>query len=149
MAFNTGIHNRYCPPPLWVVEGLATLFEAVGIHDARGYMNQSDRVNRERLRDYRRMLSKKHDGRLPRELTASDRLFRSSTMAAYAEAWALTFYLMETQSGRFAEYLAKTASHEPFSDYSAAERVSDFTSVFGTNWRLLDAQFGRFMQKVK
>jgi hypothetical protein len=149
MAFNTGIHNRYCPPPLWVAEGLATLFEAAGIHNARGFMNQSDRVNQGRLRDYRAMLSKIHDGRLPKELIARDRLFRTSTMAAYAEAWALTFYLTETQPSQFARYLAKTASHEPFSDYSASERVADFTSVFGPDWRLFDAQFGRFMQKVK
>ncbi|NLF08875.1 MAG: DUF1570 domain-containing protein, partial [Pirellulaceae bacterium] len=32
IAFNTGVHNRYSPPPTWAVEGLALLFEAPGIH---------------------------------------------------------------------------------------------------------------------
>jgi len=30
-AFNTGVHNRYCLPPTWLVEGLATVFEAPGV----------------------------------------------------------------------------------------------------------------------
>ena len=28
-AFNTGEHSRYTPPPLWLAEGLATMFEAL------------------------------------------------------------------------------------------------------------------------
>ena len=149
LAFNTGIHNRFCPPPLWVIEGLATLFEAPGVHDSRSTSRPGDRVNRERLSDYKAMLSDKHNGRLPGELTASDRLFRSSPMAAYAEAWALAYYLVETHPRQFARYLALTASHPPFMPYSAKERLDDFTSVFGSNWRQFDAQFGRFMEKVK
>ena len=33
MAFNTGVHSRFCPPPTWLAEGLAMLFEAPGVHD--------------------------------------------------------------------------------------------------------------------
>ncbi len=149
MAFNTGIHNRYCPPPLWVIEGLATLFEAPGVHDSRSSTQQGARVNRDRLRDYLAMISGKHDGRLPAELTARDRFFRTSPLAAYAEAWAMTFYLVETQPRKFARYLALTASHAPFAPYSASGRLRDFTSVFGNDWRLFDSQFGRFMDTVK
>ena len=149
IAFNTGIHSRYCPPPLWVAEGLATLFEAPGVHNSQSTHQRDDRVNRDRLRDYKTMISSKHDGRLPAELTSSDRLFQSSPLAAYAEAWALTFYLVETQPRQFAQYLALSASHPPFTDYSAKQRLEDFTSVFGNNWRQFDAQFGRFMDKVK
>jgi hypothetical protein len=149
LAFNTGIHNRYCPPPVWVVEGLATLFEAPGVHDWQSHHSQSDRINRERLAGYRAMAGNRHDGRLPAELTAEDRLFRSSPAAAYAEAWAMTFCLMETQPRQFARYLAISASHRPFSDYKARERLGDFTTVFGGDWRLFDAQFGRFMDNLK
>jgi len=149
MAFNTGIHNRYCPPPLWVIEGLATLFEAVGVHDARGHGRQSDRVNQDRLRVYRETVAAKHDGSLPVELTASDRFFDVSPVAAYAKAWAMTFYLVETQPDRFARYLALTASHPPFTRRSPEQRLADFTSVFGDNWRLFDAQLGRFIETVK
>ena len=33
-AFNTGIHNRFSPPPRWVAEGLGTLFEARGVNNS-------------------------------------------------------------------------------------------------------------------
>ena len=49
-AFNTGIHSRYAPPPLWLAEGLAMLFEAPGVFDSHAYPGFSDRVNRGRLR---------------------------------------------------------------------------------------------------
>ncbi|MBN1590921.1 MAG: DUF1570 domain-containing protein [Pirellulales bacterium] len=149
MAFNTGVQSRYCPPPLWVVEGLATLFEAVGIHDSQSHQQQDDRINRERFHDYRAMIADRHDGRLPAELTATDRFFDVAPMAAYAEAWAMTFYLVETQPRKFARYLAIMASRPPFVPYTAKERLADFTSIFGSNWRLFDAQFGRYMDKVE
>ncbi|MBN2218294.1 MAG: DUF1570 domain-containing protein [Pirellulales bacterium] len=149
MAFNTGIHSRWSPPPTWVAEGLATLFEAPGFHDAQSSTSQADRINRERLRDYHARIGEKHDGRLPADLTASDRLFQIAPTAAYAEAWALAFYLVETQPRQFARYLALTASHPPFRPYSAQQRVDDFKAVFGDDWRQFDAQFGRFMDQVK
>ena len=36
-AFNTGVHSRYTPPPVWVAEGLATMFEARGVYNSRQY----------------------------------------------------------------------------------------------------------------
>ena len=48
-AFNSGLHNRYCPPPLWLAEGLATMFEAPGVYNAHDYPQLSDRINRERF----------------------------------------------------------------------------------------------------
>jgi len=149
MAFNTGIQSRWCPPPLWVIEGLATLFEAPGVYDSHSTTDRPARVNRDRLRDYRAVLADKHDGRLPADLVASDRAFRVVTAAAYAEAWAMTFYLVETQPRAFARYLTLAASRPAFSDYSAKERLDDFTSVFGSDWRQFDAQFGRFMSEVR
>lgn len=148
IAFNTGIHSRWSPPPLWVIEGLATLFEAPGVHGEKSSMQRIDRVNRERLQDYRAAIAGRHNGRLPAALVASDQFFETSPAAAYAEAWALTFYLVETQPRLFARYLKLTASHPPFADYTARQRVEDFTSVFGDNWELFDAKFGRFMEEI-
>jgi len=34
-AFNTGLHNRFAQPPLWVAEGLGTHFESPGVWNAR------------------------------------------------------------------------------------------------------------------
>lgn len=82
-------------------------------------------------------------------IVASDDLFHLSPGAAYAEAWAFTFYLAENEPRKYAQYLTLTASRPPFSEYSATQRTADFTSVFGSNWRMLESQFLRFMKSVK
>ncbi|MDZ7616609.1 MAG: DUF1570 domain-containing protein [Patescibacteria group bacterium] len=143
-AFNTGIHSRYAPPPLWVVEGLATLFEAPGVYDARHRTTRADRINQGRLDDFRQAVRPRHTPDLITAIVAEDTLFRTHPGIAYAEAWALTFYLIETQPANYARYVALTAARPPFTDYTAADRVADFTSVFGENWAMLEAQLLRF-----
>lgn len=148
-AFNTGIHSRFAPAPVWVAEGLATMFEAPGVHDSRFSTRRSDRVNQGRLRQFKQLVAAEHRPELLAELIASDGLFRTRPAAAYAEAWALTFYLAETQPRRYADYLARTAHRPPFESYTTQERTADFTAVFGKDWRMLEARFLRFMEEVK
>jgi hypothetical protein len=147
-AFNTGIHCRYAPPPLWLAEGLATMFEADGVHNSQDYPEQSRRINRERLNDFRR-LSSRHRPELLMALVSSDALFRSSPDAAYAEAWALTFYFMENESQKFGKYLGLTGRRAPFTVSSAEERQRDFVAAFGSDWRMLEARLLRFMAGLK
>ncbi len=144
VAFNTGINSRYSPPPLWVAEGLATLFEAPGMYDSTNNRSREDRINGLRFADFKK-IPRSRDGELPTALVASDGLFHSRPGMAYAQAWAMTFYLVETQPRKFARYLKKTADHRPFTKCTTAQRVADFTSVFGKDWRMFDAQFVRFM----
>ncbi len=147
-AFNTGVHSRWAPPPLWVAEGLATMFEAPGVYDSRHWTQRSDRVNRGRLEAFRRRVEPNHRLESLRAMIASDRRFRVAPAAAYAEAWALSFYLVETQPSKYARYLALTAAREPFTKATAAERTAEFESVFGTDWRMFQAHFLRFMATV-
>jgi hypothetical protein len=147
-AFNTGIHSRFAPPPQWVAEGLGTLFEARGIWDARGGARPSERVNRGRLEQFRASLTKHKSDTLV-QLISSDKLFKSDIDMAYAEAWALTFYLSQTQPSKYAAYLARTARRPDFQNYNSAQRLADFTAVFGENLRLLDAQFLQYMRDVQ
>jgi hypothetical protein len=144
-AFNTALHSRYTPVPLWVAEGLATMFEAPGVYDSGRYSKRSDRVNRGRFDDFRRVAVPHHRPELLADLVATDRIFRVQPTVAYAEAWALTFFLVETQPRKYADYLARTARRPSFEDYTAAERTADFTAVFGGDWRMLEAQFLRFL----
>jgi hypothetical protein len=148
-AFNTGIHSRYTPPPLWVAEGLATMFEARGVYNCRAYTRKSDRINRGRLQDFKRAVAPKHQPEMLTSIVASDKPFRVNAAAAYAEAWALSFYLVETQPRKYTKYLALTAERPPFTRYTADQRMADFTSVFGENWQMLEAQLLRFMRKLK
>jgi hypothetical protein len=148
-AFNTGVHSRYAPPPLWVAEGLATMFEARGVYDSRHFTGRGDRVNRRRLRAFAALVRPKHRPTTLEAMIASDRLFRTEPAAAYAEAWALSFYLSETRPREYARYLALTAENPPFTKCTAEQRTADFESVFGSDWRMLDARFLRFMATVE
>ena len=148
-AFNAGVHSRYTPPPLWVAEGLATMFEARGVYDSRHYTQRSDRINRERLRAFKSRVEPNHRPGSLEAMIASDRRFRSDPAAAYAEAWALSFYLVETEPRKYARYLSLTAAHPSFTEYTPEKRTSDFRSVFGSDWRMLQARFVRFMAGVE
>jgi len=148
-AFNTGVHSRYCPPPKWLAEGLAMLFEAPGVYDSRNNTRPADRVNRDRLKAFRQGIVPHHRPELLAAIVASDDLFRTSPGAAYAESWALSFFLVETAPHKYVDYLKRTALHSPFADYAAAERTADFAAVFGTDWRMLEARFLRFMEGVR
>ncbi|OHB83485.1 MAG: hypothetical protein A2V98_05185 [Planctomycetes bacterium RBG_16_64_12] len=148
-AFNTGIHSRFTAPPLWVAEGLATMFEAPGVYNSRAFPRQADRINQEQLRQFQELAVPGHGPERLAELIASDRPFRTRPSAAYATAWALTFYLVETQPGRYADYLALTAGRPPLETYTADERTADFAAVFGEDWQMLEARFLRFMEGVK
>ncbi len=148
-AFNTGEHSRYAPPPIWLTEGLAMTFEAPGVYDAHDYPQLLERVNRGRLHDFRLLVENHHRPEVMASMIASDQLFKINPMAAYAEAWALSFFLVETEPRKYAQYLHITASRPPFSEYSSTQRTADFTSVFGANWRMLESQFLHFMKGLE
>jgi hypothetical protein len=148
-AFNTGIHSRFAMAPVWVAEGLATMFEAPGVYDSRYFTRRNDRINRGRLDQFNELVVPRHQPELLAALVASDRLFRSHPSVAYATAWAFTFYLMEKDRGKYANYLARTAARPPFQPYTAGERTADFTAVFGDDWPMLEARLLRFIAGLK
>jgi hypothetical protein len=148
-AFNTGVHNRFAQPSRWIVEGLGTMFEARGVWDSSKYKAQSDRINRYRFESFQRYAKTTRKTGAMADIVSSDRIFNANPEAAYAEAWALTFFLSETDPRRYLEYLKKTATVPNFTQRRSPERLSDFTSVFGTNLKLVEAKMLRFMQELK
>jgi hypothetical protein len=76
-------------------------------------------------------------------------MFASDPIGAYAEAWALSFFLMETSPKKYIELLSKTAERPTFSDYPGPDRLQDFTDVFGPDLAMLDARMQRFMAALK
>ena len=144
-AFNTGLHSRHAPPPLWVAEGLATLFEAPGIADPQRNLGPADRVNRERLDCFRTQLLPRHRPKFLADIVASDQLFRALPAMAYAESWALTHYLLETQPRKYTDFLTR-AARTTAANQDEATRLREFQAVFGADWNMLDAQFRRFYE---
>jgi hypothetical protein len=143
-AYNTSIHNRFGDTPVWLAEGLATMFETPGVWDSRRHTKLSDRVSRYWLKRFRA-----YDGRSRRSwlptLIASNAVFETAPDAAYARSWALTFYLTEKQSRQYGEYLRRTTRHPAGDLYTSRERLADFTSVFGNNWTMLETRVSRFI----
>lgn len=146
-AFNVGVHRRFAEQPRWLVEGLAMMFEARGVWDARSTYTRNDRINEQRLSDFRYYLKSRPDNVLT-NLVASDQLFRTNAAFAYAEAWTLSFFLCETRPQQYSQYLARVAARKAFSAYSAKARLADFMAVFGKDLELLDAQLRRFVEKL-
>jgi hypothetical protein len=151
IAYNTGLHSRVGWDPDWVVEGLATVFEADGIRDrikARG-SNAMQRINRERFVYFKQLVAGR---RRPQRLAAflsSDAMYRAAPLDAYAQGWALTFFLIETRPQQYARYLKKVAARESLQDYTAEERLADFQSVFGKDVERLDAEFLRYFDRLE
>ena len=57
--------------------------------------------------------------------------------------------MCETQPRLYAAYLAKTAERPLFSDYPAAERMADFQDIFGSEMKMFETKFLRYMEEVK
>jgi len=123
------------------------MFESRGVWDARSTYTRKDRINKDRLNDFRRGLEARSSNQIKR-LVASDQLFRTSARTAYADAWTLTFFLSETRPMQYSNYLARVAARKAFSKYSARARVADFAKAFGSDLEMLDVQLQRFVEEM-
>lgn len=144
-AFNTGIHRRFGATPRWLVEGLATMFEARGVWDSGHHPHQRDRIHTAHLAAYRRLVAEGlQTGSLAR-LIVNDRWFDAEPANAYSLAWALSFYLVETRPRQYSQLLRITAARQAFTAYPDGDRLADFAAAFGTDLRLLEQQFLKYM----
>jgi hypothetical protein len=145
MAFNTGMHQRLAPVPLWVSEGIATCFETPDLTNARGWKGIGG-VNTARLD---RFLQGFRPGCL-REIVAGDEPFRRAAdgLDAYARAWALTHFLMKTKRDAFAGFLRTIAAKRPCGDDSPERRLEEFTAAFGATPDALEPEIQRMMARL-
>ena len=148
-AYNTGVHGRFGDNPRWIVEGLGTMFEARGVWQSRANPGQSDRINGDRLRSFRAYTASRRPADAIARLVSSDRAFAADPDGAYAEAWALSFFLIESEPKKYQQLLAKTAALPAFADYPAPQRLKDFTDIYGSDLKMLDARMQRFIAGLK
>jgi hypothetical protein len=146
-AYNVGVHTRFAEQPRWAVEGLAMMFEGRGVWDGAANRTRTDRINRYRLDSFRQQPADRPSDWLVK-LVASDTPFETDALAAYADAWTLTFYLCETRPQAYSAYLARVAAREPFSEYAALERVANFQASFGADLNLLESQLKRWVSEL-
>ncbi len=148
VAFNTGLHSRIGQTPKWVIEGLATMFEAPGIRDSQKNTSPKSRINRGRFVWFGNYMQSRRKPHSLVDFVATDDLYSSATLDAYSEGWALTFYLAETRHASYGRYLKSIVQRNPLKPYTAAERVADFRRAFGDT-KTLEADYLRFFEKLK
>ena len=148
-AFNCGLHRRHGGSPYWIVEGLGTMFEARGINSSAKYPHMSDRINKMQLEAFTRYRDAGRQSGNWARLVMSDVFFNVAPLDAYAESWAFSFFLSETRPKQYAKIIELTAAKPAYHDYTAAERWSDFASVFGDDVRRLESQFIDFVDSLR
>jgi hypothetical protein len=148
IAFNCGLQQRYADIPLWLCEGMAVYFEAPDLASTRGWRGIG-RVNYPRLETFRKNLPNWQTGTLESMLRDSKR-FRDPQTAvdAYADAWALNYYLIKYEPKAYTEYLKQLAEKRPLVDDTPEERLAEFREHFG-ELKKLEQEFLKTMSRVK
>jgi hypothetical protein len=149
IAFNSGMQTRFADIPLWVSEGLAVYFETPDLASAKGWRNIGA-VNTSRLARFREYLPARPATSL-KSLISDDKRMRDPKMAldAYAEAWALNYYLIRHHPKQYMAYLQSLSEKGQLRWDDPQTRVKEFQAAFGDNLGQLDADFLRQMQKVR
>ena len=148
VAYNTGLHTRIGPTPRWVVEGLATVFEAPGVRNRRGGRGAKSRINPGRFDGFRRYVAAGRKRGSLRQFIAADTGITRNIHNFYAEAWALSYFLLETRSRNYSKFLRIVSGRDPRKPYPARDRTADFQQAFGTNIDRLERDFLRFMNRL-
>jgi hypothetical protein len=148
IAFNCGLQTRYADIPLWQCEGMAVYFEAPDLTSTRGWRGIG-RVNYPRLDRFQRNLPNWNDKTLERLISGDDRLRDPQTAVdAYADAWALNYYLIRFKSREYADYLKALSEKLPLIHDEAETRTEEFREHFG-DLKRLEQDFLKQMSRVK
>lgn len=148
IAFNCGLQNRLSDIPLWLCEGMAVYFEAPDLSSSRGWRGIG-RVNYPRLATFRRNLPNWRRDSLV-SLVADNQRFRnpSTAVAAYADAWALNYFLIKYRPKQYADYLKMLAEKPPLAEEDPDTRLAEFKQHFG-DLRALEREFLNKMSRVE
>jgi hypothetical protein len=148
LAFNSGLQDRFADIPVWLSEGIAIFFETPDLGSSKGWRSVGE-VNRVRLAQFQEYLRRRPADSL-RTLISTDRRFQDTATAgsAYAEAWALCYYLIRQQPRQFVQYLKTLREKRPLAAVTPEQRLSEFQEAFGTDLEQLDRDFLRQMAKV-
>jgi hypothetical protein len=149
LAFNSGLQTRLADNPMWVSEGIALYFETPDLRSAKGWRGIG-LVHPVHLSRFRQGLENRPAGALAALLT-DDAPFRDprSAAEAYAEAWALNYYLLRSRRAEYVRYLRELAEQPPLVELPAERRLAQFRRIFGDDLDQVDQEFTRFMDRVR
>ncbi|REJ94202.1 MAG: DUF1570 domain-containing protein [Planctomycetota bacterium] len=147
IAFNCGMHTRYADNPMWLLEGIAMYCETPDLRSGSGW-KAIGKLNLPRLNRFRRFseASRRDDSLL--SLIVNEDRFRDpeSVADAYAESWALTYFLIRNRREEMVAYLKALSSKPRLRWDSAEDRRQEFVDAFG-NVSDLEEDFVRFIRR--
>jgi hypothetical protein len=142
ISFNCGLQTRYADNPLWLSEGLAMYFETPDLSSDKGWRTLGG-VNRVRLADLRRYLPSRPADSLS-TLLSEDK----QTIDAYAESWALTYFLIKKRDKQFVQYLKAISGKGRLIWDKPGQRLEEFQKAFGDLGKL-DKEFVRDVGRLR
>ncbi len=131
LMFNCGMQQRLADTPLWLNEGLAMFFETPDLESRSGWRGMG-KVNPLRLQQFRDSLRTRADDSLT-TLIQDDKRFRdpAQSVEAYAEAWALAYFLLDRKQKDFVRYLEELSKMKPLDQKHPEQRLEVFEKHFG------------------
>ena len=148
-AFNVGVHKRYGFTPLWVLEGLACMFEAKGVYNSMYYSDLKDRINKSRCLTLQYYYKKKRAQGKLLKFIGDDDLFDTDQSLAYSYSWGLTMFLAEKYPTEFFNFLRNDAKRGEFQEFNRKQRIQAFVKIFGEDIKGMEKRMERFIMKLK
>jgi hypothetical protein len=148
IAFNCGLHTRLSDCPVWFSEGIAVYFETPDLRSEKGWKGVGA-VNRARQERFMNYLTRRPADSLE-TLISDDRRFRdvNQSLDAYAEAWALTNFLLNKHPKQYVDYLRMLSAKQPLLHDSPQTRLDEFQKAFG-EIKKLDVELLRYTARVR
>lgn len=149
LCYNCEMQQRYADNPMWVSEGLATYFEAPDRRNPRKWRGIG-RVNQVNLARWKKYLPNRPSESLA-TLLSDDMRYRSSATAeaAYAEGWALSYFLIKTKRKQYVAYLRTLSQGKLASERTKHERIEMFEKAFGMPLADLDQALVAYMRRLR
>jgi hypothetical protein len=148
LAYNCGFHQRFSDNPLWLAEGMGMFFEAPNRNAAA--WNKIGEINKPRLALFRERHFTQNERVNIHILIQDDELLRNknTALAAYADSWALTYFLIKTHREQFFDYLKILAKKAALAQDGPDQRLADFKAAFGDDIDQLEEEFVRYMRTL-
>ncbi|MBX3444634.1 MAG: DUF1570 domain-containing protein [Planctomyces sp.] len=154
LAFNSGLQTRYADNPMWLSEGLAMHCETpdLGPRGGRGWTGIGA-VSAYRLRQFRDPARQRRATSKTwlTSLVQSEDRFRDpdEALAAYAESWVLTHFLIERRREAYVEYLRAIGQKPRLAFDSPEERLAEFRAAFGDDLDSLQTEVERHAMRLR
>jgi hypothetical protein len=148
IAFNCGLHTRLSDCPVWFSEGIAVYFETPDLRSAKGG-NRVGAINQSRLEHFLHYCTTRPANSLETLLRDDERFHdtRQST-DAYAEAWALTYFLLRQRPKEYVAYLRMLSQKKSLLHDQPHTRLDEFRHAFG-DLRQLDVDFLKCIGRIR